>query len=95
MPAKITGHALYTVPTQNIVHLMSMEDMYVSMYDTPELFKKVMDRLTDDYCRYFDLLEEAGHLLPTVSSQGLGLYGFSGNGGHFAGNVRGICFSVL
>lgn len=72
LPAKITGHSLYTVPTQNIVHLMSMEDMYVAMYDTPELFHKMMDMLTNDYCRYFDLLEQQGHLLPTVGSENLG-----------------------
>ena len=72
LPAKITGQALYAVPTQNIVHLMSMEDMYVAMYDTPDLFKQMMDRLADDYCRYFDLLERENRLLPTVSSEHLG-----------------------
>ena len=72
LPAKITGHALYAVPTQDIVHLMSLEDMYVSMYDTPELFKQMLDMLAEDYCRYFDALEAANTLLPTVSAEGLG-----------------------
>ncbi len=72
LPAKITGQSLYVVPTQNIVHIMSMEDMYVAMYDAPELFKKMMDMLADDYCRYFDLLEQENRLLPTVDSVHLG-----------------------
>ena len=72
LPAKITGQSLYVVPTQNIVHLMSMEDMYIAMYDTPELFKQMMNRLTDDYCRYFELLEREGHILPTTQSEVVG-----------------------
>ena len=72
LPAKFSGYSLYVVPTQNIVHLMSMEDMYVAMYDTPELFKKMMDMLADDYCRYFDLLEQQGRLMPTVGAEALG-----------------------
>ncbi len=72
LPGKIEGQANYAVPTQNIVHIMSMEDMYLAMYDTPDLFKEMMDRLTDDYCRYFDLLEQAGYILPTTSGQRLG-----------------------
>ena len=62
---------MYSVPTQDIVHIMSMEDMYVAMYDTPDLFKKIMDMITDDYCRYFDELEKAGHIMSTVSSEQL------------------------
>ena len=46
--------------------------MYIEMYDKPDLFKKMMDMITDDYCRYFDELEKAGHILPTVSSEFLG-----------------------
>ena len=72
LPAKIAGSSLYAVPTQNIVHIMSMEDMYVAMYDAPELFHKMMDMLTDDYLRYFDLLEKENRLLPTVDAVHLG-----------------------
>ncbi len=72
LPAKLTGKSLYAVPTQNIVHLMSMEDMYVAMYDTPDEFKAMMDQMASDYCRLFDLLEKNGYLLPTVYSEGLG-----------------------
>lgn len=72
LPAKLTGRSMYSVLTQNIVHLMDMEDMYLAMYDTPELFMEMMDRLSSDYCRLFDLLEKNGYLLPTTGSEGLG-----------------------
>ena len=52
LPAKLVGSSLYAVPTQNIVHIMSMEDMYMAMYDAPELFLKMMDMLADDYLAY-------------------------------------------
>lgn len=72
LPGRIVGQANYAVLTQNIVHIMSMEDMYLSMYDQPERFHEMMKQLADDYCRYYDLLEEQGVLLPTVSSEPLG-----------------------
>lgn len=72
LPAKQTGNSLYAVPTQNLVHLMNMEDLYIAMYDAPELFKKMMDMLADDYLAYYDLMEKEGILLPTVSSEWLG-----------------------
>lgn len=72
LPAKLTGRSMYSVLTQNIVHLMDMEDMYLAMYDTPELFMEMMDRLSSDYCRLFDLLEQNSYLLPTTGSEGLG-----------------------
>lgn len=72
LPAKISGYSLYAVLTQYIVHFMSMEDLYVAMYDTPELFHKTMQQLSDDCCRYFDLLEQENYLMPTVKGEGLG-----------------------
>lgn len=72
LPAKLTGKSLYAVLTQNIVHLMNMEDMYVAMYDTPDEFKEMMELLTSDYFRLFDALEKNEYLLPTTSSEGLG-----------------------
>lgn len=72
IPARLTGQQLYAVLTQNIVHIMSMEDMYIAMYDTPELFHQMMDNLANDYLRLYDMLEKEGYLLPTVGSEGLG-----------------------
>ena len=39
LPARMTMGCLYSVPTQEIVHRMSMEDMYLSMYDCPDALK--------------------------------------------------------
>lgn len=72
LPVKMAGHGLYAVPTQNIVHIMSMENMMFSMYDYPGEFKEMMDMLADDYLRYFRFLEENRLILPTVADGGLG-----------------------
>lgn len=71
LPVKTEPGCLYAVPTQHIVHIMSMENMLFSIYDYPELFHKMMDMITDDYLDYFRFLEENRLLLPTVKGEGL------------------------
>ena len=65
LPVRLEGNCLYSVPTQMVVHLMSMETMMFSMYDYPELFKEMMERITDDTLAYYRLLEKEGLILPT------------------------------
>ncbi|HJD23295.1 MAG TPA: hypothetical protein H9694_04020 [Firmicutes bacterium] len=72
LPARIVGDALYACPTQKLVHMMSMETMLFSLYDYPDLFKRLMDRLASDVNAYFDYLEQNRLLLPTVGFEGLG-----------------------
>ena len=72
LPIKVQGGCLYAVPTQKVVHFMGMENMLISMYDYPKLFKKMMDMIADDYIKYFDFLEKKNLLLPTVGSENLG-----------------------
>ncbi len=60
LPVVWGGCSMYCVPTQNIVHLMHMDDMFCSMFDYPELFHKMMEMLSDDYVKYFTMLEEKG-----------------------------------
>ena len=72
LPARIEGNALYICPTQKLVHMMGMETMLYSLYDYPDLFKKLMDRLSDDVIDYFDYLEREQLILPTVGFQRLG-----------------------
>ena len=69
LPAKIKGSALYASGTQSIVHIMSMETMYMSMYDYPELFHQMMNQLADDYIAYFQLLEQEDCLRSTVAEE--------------------------
>ncbi len=63
---------LYSVPTQMLVHFMSMENMMFNMYDYPELFKEMMDRIAEDTLAYYKFLEEKRLILPTVSYEGVG-----------------------
>jgi len=67
LPVKITNSCLYSVPTQDVVHLMGMENMLFAMYDYPDTFHAFMKRITDDYIEYFRFLEREGLLLPTAS----------------------------
>jgi hypothetical protein len=74
LPVELIGNCLSASPTQDIVHIMSMENMLISMYDYPELFHELMKRLTDDYVEYFKWLETEKLLVPTTS------YGWLGQG---------------
>ncbi len=71
LPPKRSGASVNLSPMQNIVHIMSMEDMYMAMYDYPDEFHQMMQMQTDDFMRYLDLLESEGVLLPTVTDQHL------------------------
>ncbi|MGL1893834.1 MAG: hypothetical protein OCD02_19510 [Spirochaetaceae bacterium] len=79
IPVNFTGGCLGAVPTQELVHLMGMENMFMAMYDTPELFKELMERIADDYIRFFRFLEEENLLLSTTSNQHLGQGSFCFN----------------
>lgn len=72
LPVKMGMNCLYAVPTQQIVHMMGMENMYVAMLDCPELFLQMMDRVADDYIAWYKLMELEGYLLPTTGFEGLG-----------------------
>lgn len=65
LPVKLITNALYAVPTQHVVHMMGMENMLYSMYDYPELFLEMMDRIANDYIAYFKHLESENALLQT------------------------------
>lgn len=63
---------LYSVPTQMIVHFMKMENMMFNIYDYPELFKEMMNRIADDTLAYYRMLEEKRLILPTTGGESLG-----------------------
>lgn len=56
---------------QDIVHIMSMEDMYVAMMEEETSFHAMMRRLTDDYVAYFRTLEASGCLRSNARMQHL------------------------
>ncbi len=72
LPVKLQMDCLYSVPTQMLVHFMSMENMMFAMYDYPELFKKMMDRIANDTLAYYKMLEERRLILPTTSFESVG-----------------------
>lgn len=71
LPVKVQMGCLCSVPTQMIVHIMSMENMMFAMYDAPELFKEMMDRIAQDTLEYYRMLEEKRLIFPTVSFEHL------------------------
>ncbi len=64
-------------PTNNLVQLMTMENMFVSMYDNPDNFHAMMERLTCDYITYITELERRGMLLPCYRNNWLGQGSFA------------------
>lgn len=62
LPARICVDGLRSTPLRDIVHIMSMEDMYLSMFDSPEDFSAALDMLANDYLAYFDRLGHEGYL---------------------------------
>lgn len=72
LPVKMVMNGLYAVPTQDVVHLMGMEAMCYAMYDYPELFLEMMDKLAEDYLSYFRFLKEEGLLMPTAGYEMVG-----------------------
>lgn len=79
LPVKFIGGSICSVPTQNVVHLMGMENMMYNMYDYPELFLQMMDRLANDTLEYFTLLQDSKLLLPTTGDGWLGQGSFCFN----------------
>lgn len=64
LPPKIIGFQLHGAITNPLVHLMGMENYYMSMYDCPDTLHQVMDMATTVYERFFDFLEQENLLLP-------------------------------
>ena len=79
LPARVSGAALSCSPMGDIVRIMAMDNMYVAMYDYPELFHKMLGQLADDYCAFFDLMERSGAIMPTLGDTHLnqGTYCFT------------------
>ncbi|MBR4933104.1 MAG: hypothetical protein IKZ03_01480 [Clostridia bacterium] len=65
--------------TNPLVHLMTMENYYMSMYDYPELIHKIMDNACNVFERYYDFLEEKGLLLPTCGVRAVAQESFAFN----------------
>lgn len=67
LPVKLVTNGLYAVPTQKVVHMMGVENMLFAIYDYPELFLRMMDRIAESYIQFFRHLEAEGVLLQNHS----------------------------
>ncbi|MDD3278450.1 MAG: hypothetical protein PHG16_06130 [Lachnospiraceae bacterium] len=72
LPVRMKMDCLYSVPMQMIVHFMSMENMMFALYDYPDLFSEMMNRIADDTLAYYRMLEKKGLILPTTSFESVG-----------------------
>ena len=72
-------NGFHCCPNNNLIHLMTMENMFTEMYDNPDNFKIMMDHLADDYCRYFTEFERRGMLTPCCGNNAVaqGTFAFS------------------
>ena len=56
LPIKMTGGCLYAVPTQDVVHMMGMEQMFFAIYDYPDEFHQLMNQIAEYYITSFKWL---------------------------------------
>ena len=72
-------NGLYVCLTNDIVHRMGMENMFVSMYDNPDGFHYLMERLSNDYIAYLKELEKRGMIVANNKCNGVaqGTFGFT------------------
>lgn len=79
LPVRLIGHCLGATLTQDVVHLMGMEDMLMAMYDCPDALHELMRRISEDYLAWFDDMAARQLILPnnTYSLIGQGTWGFT------------------
>lgn len=65
LPVKRVGKSHTCWLTQDLVHIMSMENMCYAMYDYPEEMQQIMDQLADDYLKFFRKWQNDGLLYAT------------------------------
>jgi len=97
MPVKIESHPFNVNLGYTFCTLMGMENMFVMMYDYPELFHKAMSQLTEDLLEFMDAIESQGAILPNNDGTHLfqGSFGYT-NDLPSAGEIQGdVKFSDL
>lgn len=68
LPVRKVMPSLTGMMTNPLVHLMGMENYYLSMYDYPDELHEAMDMAATVYEQYYDFLENEGLLLPPTAS---------------------------
>ena len=62
LDVRLVWNSFYVAPTYHVLSLMGMENMLINMFDYPELFADVMDRLADHFIAHFKEMEQLGVL---------------------------------
>ncbi|MFV0529073.1 MAG: hypothetical protein ACK5MN_10190 [Lachnospiraceae bacterium] len=66
LPVKRVGKSMTCWLTQDIVHIMGMQNMCYALYDYPDEFMQILHQLADDYMAFFRKWEADGLLYPTA-----------------------------
>lgn len=79
LPVKLSMGSIAICPTQDVVHLMGMENMMFAMMDYPDEFHLFMKRLVTDYKGFLRWMEKENLLLLNNGNTRLnqGSYGFT------------------
>jgi hypothetical protein len=64
LPVKLEGTPFGLSPGHALIRMMSTETMFSAMLDYPDLFHRIMRRLTDDALAFMDAMEAGGALVP-------------------------------
>ena len=77
------------MPTKHVVDLMTMQDMFMAMYDCPDELHLLMRKITDDLKEYCFWQQEKGLLTANNGNQyvGAGSYGFTNRLGKSEGKI--------
>lgn len=66
LPVKMTGKSQICWLTQDLVHIMGMQNMCISMAESPEYIHQVLNMLADDYLKFFQEEIDQGLMYATA-----------------------------
>ena len=66
LPVKHTGKSLTCWLTQDVVHIMGMQNMCFALIEYPDEFVKILNMLADDYLEFFRQWQDSGLLYATA-----------------------------
>jgi hypothetical protein len=79
LPVRLEFPAFTYCPANVFIRMMSMETLFCSILDYPELFHSLMRRMTDEYHAFIDAMEAGGAIIPNNDASGVPMdtYGYT------------------
>lgn len=71
LPVKRVGKSMTCWLTQDLVHIMGMQNMCYALYDYPDELQQVLNQLADDYLKFFEGWRDSGLMYPTTGFEEL------------------------